>query len=81
MQIPADTREYAINASNARHWYEPVQRYVDELNAGKEGPRGDNFNMRWIASMVADVHRILNRGGIFMYPADKRTPDRRASCA
>ena len=76
MQIPADTREYAINASNARHWYEPVQRYVDELNAGKEGPRGDNFNMRWIASMVADVHRILNRGGIFMYPADKRTPDR-----
>jgi len=76
MQIPADTREYAINASNARHWYEPVQRYVDELNAGKDGPRGDNFNMRWIASMVADVHRILNRGGIFMYPADKRTPDR-----
>ncbi|MDC6134085.1 hypothetical protein PPH41_41345, partial [Burkholderia gladioli] len=76
MQIPADTREYAINASNARHWYEPVKRYVDELNAGSEGPRGENFNMRWIASMVADVHRILNRGGIFMYPADARTPDR-----
>ncbi len=76
MQIPEDTREYAINASNARHWYEPVKRYVDELNAGKEGPRGENFNMRWIASMVADVHRILNRGGVFMYPADKRTPDR-----
>ncbi len=76
MQIPEDTHEYAINASNARHWYEPVKRYVDELNAGKEGPRGENFNMRWIASMVADVHRILNRGGVFMYPADKRTPDR-----
>lgn len=76
MQIPADTREYAINASNARHWYEPVKRYVDELNAGVDGPRGENFNMRWIASMVADVHRILNRGGVFMYPADARTPDR-----
>ncbi|CAN0619057.1 Fructose-1,6-bisphosphatase class 1 [Burkholderia multivorans] len=76
MQIPEDTHEYAINASNARHWYEPVKRYIDELNAGKEGPRGENFNMRWIASMVADVHRILNRGGVFMYPADKRTPDR-----
>ena len=76
MRIPEDTREYAINASNARHWYEPVQRYVGELNAGKDGPRGENFNMRWIASMVADVHRILNRGGIFMYPADRRTPDK-----
>jgi len=76
MRIPEDTHEYAINASNARHWYEPVKRYIDELNAGKEGPRGENFNMRWIASMVADVHRILNRGGVFMYPADKRTPDR-----
>ncbi|MXN78426.1 class 1 fructose-bisphosphatase [Burkholderia sp. 4701] len=76
MRIPEETREYAINASNARHWYDPVKRYIDELNAGKDGPRGDNFNMRWIASMVADVHRILNRGGVFMYPADKRTPDR-----
>jgi len=76
MRIPEDTREYAINASNARHWYEPVQRYVGELNAGKDGPRGENFNMRWIASMVADVHRILNRGGVFMYPADRRTPDK-----
>jgi fructose-1,6-bisphosphatase I len=76
MKIPEDTREYAINASNARHWYAPVKRYVDELNAGTEGPRGANFNMRWIASMVADVHRILNRGGIFMYPADARTPDK-----
>ncbi len=76
MRIPEDTREYAINASNARHWYEPVQKYVDELNEGKDGPRGENFNMRWIASMVADVHRILNRGGIFMYPADKRDPSK-----
>ncbi|SAL19030.1 class 1 fructose-bisphosphatase [Caballeronia telluris] len=76
MRIPVETREYAINASNSRHWYPPVQQYIDELNQGKDGPRKDDFNMRWIASMVADVHRILNRGGIFMYPADKRTPDR-----
>ncbi|RJG02002.1 class 1 fructose-bisphosphatase [Noviherbaspirillum sedimenti] len=76
IQIPADTREYAINASNARHWYEPVQRYIGELLEGKAGPRGVDFNTRWIASMVADVHRILNRGGIFMYPADAREPDK-----
>jgi fructose-1,6-bisphosphatase I len=76
MRIPVETREYAINASNSRHWYPPVQQYIDELNQGSDGPRKDDFNMRWIASMVADVHRILNRGGIFMYPADKRTPDR-----
>ncbi|WP_233882413.1 class 1 fructose-bisphosphatase [Paraburkholderia flagellata] len=76
MRIPEETREYAINASNARHWYEPVQKYIGELNAGKDGARGENFNMRWIASMVADVHRILNRGGIFMYPADKRDPSK-----
>ncbi|WP_321843098.1 class 1 fructose-bisphosphatase [Paraburkholderia bannensis] len=76
MRIPEDTREYAINASNARHWHEPVQKYIGELNDGKDGPRGENFNMRWIASMVADVHRILNRGGIFMYPADKRDPSK-----
>ncbi len=72
--IPATTREFAINASNARHWYPPVQRYIDEMLAGKTGPRGIDFNMRWIASMVADVHRILSRGGIFMYPADLRDP-------
>jgi fructose-1,6-bisphosphatase I len=76
MQIPAETKEYAINASNARHWYPPVGRYIDELQAGKAGPRSKDFNMRWIASMVADVHRILNRGGIFMYPADEREPDK-----
>ncbi len=76
MQIPAETREYAINASNARHWYAPVTRYVDELTEGKDGPRGADFNMRWTASMVADVNRILIRGGIFMYPADRRDPSR-----
>jgi fructose-1,6-bisphosphatase I len=72
VQIPADTKEFAINASNARHWHPPVKRYVDEMLTGKIGPRGKDFNMRWIASMVADVHRILTRGGIFMYPADLR---------
>jgi len=76
LQIPADTKEYAINASNARHWHPPVQRYVNELLAGSTGPRGKDFNMRWIASMVADVHRILTRGGVFMYPADAREPDK-----
>ena len=74
MRIPDETAEYAINASNSRHWYPPVRRYISELEAGTDGPRGKNFNMRWIASMVADVHRILNRGGIFMYPADAREP-------
>jgi fructose-1,6-bisphosphatase I len=74
IQIPPTTKEYAINASNARHWYPPVQRYINELLEGKSGLRGTDFNMRWIASMVADVHRILNRGGIFMYPADAREP-------
>lgn len=76
MKIPTETAEYAINASNARHWYPPVTRYIEELEAGKAGPRAKNFNMRWVASMVADVHRILNRGGIFMYPADQREPDK-----
>jgi fructose-1,6-bisphosphatase I len=74
IKIPEDTREFAINASNQRHWFPPVTRYVDEMLAGSTGPRGKDFNMRWIASMVADVHRILNRGGIFMYPADAREP-------
>jgi fructose-1,6-bisphosphatase I len=72
MRVPEQTREFAINMSNKRHWHAPVQRYVDELLAGSSGPRGKDFNMRWVASMVADVHRILNRGGIFMYPADMR---------
>lgn len=76
MQIPADTQEFAINASNRRHWHAPVSRYVDDMLAGKTGPIGKDYNMRWIASMVADVHRILTRGGIFMYPADAREPDK-----
>jgi len=76
LNIPADTREFAINMSNLRHWQPPVRRYIDELLAGKEGPRGQDFNMRWVASMVADVHRILSRGGIFLYPRDRREPDK-----
>ncbi|AGW89311.1 MULTISPECIES: class 1 fructose-bisphosphatase [Cupriavidus] len=72
--IPEDTKEFAINMSNMRHWAPPVRRYIDECLAGDEGARGKNFNMRWVASMVADVHRILTRGGIFMYPWDKREP-------
>jgi fructose-1,6-bisphosphatase I len=70
LTIPADTREFAINMSNLRHWEAPMRRYIDELLAGKTGPRGADFNMRWVASMVADVHRILTRGGIFIYPRD-----------
>ena len=76
IQIPPDTQEFAINMSNMRHWDEPVKRYIDECLEGKDGVRGKNFNMRWIASMVADVHRILTRGGIFMYPWDKREPEK-----
>jgi fructose-1,6-bisphosphatase I len=72
IQIPVDTKEFAINASNMRHWHAPVKRYVDEMLAGVTGPLQKDFNMRWVASMVADVHRILSRGGIFMYPADTR---------
>ena len=74
VQVPADTKEFAINMSNMRNWDEPVRRYIDECLQGKEGPRGKDFNMRWVASMVADVHRILTRGGVFMYPWDKREP-------
>jgi len=74
--IPEDTQEFAINMSNLRHWDEPVKRYIDECLEGQEGPRGKNFNMRWIASMVADVHRILCRGGVFLYPWDKREPEK-----
>ena len=76
VQVPADTQEFAINMSNMRHWDAPIKRYVDECLAGKEGPREKDFNMRWIASKVADVHRILTRGGIFMYPWDKREPNK-----
>jgi fructose-1,6-bisphosphatase I len=76
MDIPEDTKEFAINMSNQRHWYPPVQRYIAELLEGKTGSRGKDFNMRWIASMVADVHRVLTRGGIFMYPKDLRDPNK-----
>ncbi|HSU75645.1 MAG TPA: class 1 fructose-bisphosphatase [Burkholderiales bacterium] len=72
IRIPADTQEFAINASNARRWEPPVRRYIEECLAGAEGPRGKDFNMRWVASMVADVFRVLSRGGIFMYPRDAK---------
>ena len=74
LQIPVDTSEFAINTSNARFWEAPVHRYVTECQAGKTGDRGRDFNMRWIASMVAEVHRILMRGGVFMYPKDTKDP-------
>jgi len=73
MMIPADTKEFSINMSNQRFWEAPVKRYIDECVAGKDGPRGKDFNMRWVASMVADVHRIITRGGVFMYPLDSKT--------
>jgi fructose-1,6-bisphosphatase I len=76
VKIPEDTKEFAINMSNMRHWDTPVKRYVDECLAGVEGARGKDFNMRWVASMVADVHRILTRGGVFLYPWDKREPNK-----
>ncbi len=76
IRIPEDTKEFSINMSNMRHWDEPVKRYIDECLQGKEGPRGKDFNMRWVASMVADVHRIMTRGGVFMYPWDKREPNK-----
>ena len=72
--VAADTKEYAINASNQRHWEAPVKRYIDELLAGKTGPREKDFNMRWVACMVGDIHRILCRTGIFMYPYDTKDP-------
>ena len=76
IQIPADTKEFAINMSNMRHWDEPIVSYVQDCLAGSTGPRGKDFNMRWVASMVADVHRILSRGGVFLYPWDKREPNK-----
>jgi fructose-1,6-bisphosphatase len=76
IEIPADTSEFAINASNERFWEPPIQRYVTECKAGKNDVRGRDFNMRWIASMVAEVHRILMRGGVFMYPRDMKDPSK-----
>jgi fructose-1,6-bisphosphatase I len=72
LKIPADGREFAINASNYRHWLPPVRTYIDDCLEGVEGPQGRNFNMRWIASLVAEAHRIFARGGVFLYPADRR---------
>ncbi len=72
IRVPADTHEFAINSSNSRFWESPIKRYVDECLAGKTGPRGKDFNTRWIASMVAEAHRILMRGGVFMYPRDTK---------
>ena len=76
LKIPEDTKEFAINMSNLRHWAPPMRRYIDECLAGSTGPRAKDFNMRWVASMVADVHRILCRGGVFMYPWDARDPEK-----
>ncbi|MBE1300898.1 MAG: class 1 fructose-bisphosphatase [Alteromonadaceae bacterium] len=74
VQVPEDTKEFAINMSNQRHWEPPVQEYVSDLLAGETGPRGKNYNMRWVAAMVGDIHRLLCRGGIFAYPYDNRDP-------
>lgn len=75
-QIPEQTKEFAINMSNQRHWETPIQQYINELLAGKTGVRGKDYNMRWVASMVAEVHRILMRGGVFLYPKDARDPSK-----
>ncbi|MGF1767416.1 class 1 fructose-bisphosphatase [Enterovibrio makurazakiensis] len=72
LSIPDQTSEFAINMANQRHWEPAIKRYIDEVVAGEDGPRGRNFNTRWVASMVAEVHRILMRGGIFLYPMDSR---------
>ncbi|WP_028115985.1 class 1 fructose-bisphosphatase [Ferrimonas senticii] len=76
VQVPADTSEFAINMSNQRFWQAPMQQYIADLLVGKEGPRGKNFNMRWIAAMVGDVHRVLSRGGLFTYPTDTKDPNK-----
>jgi fructose-1,6-bisphosphatase len=83
LRIPESTSEFAINASNSRYWESPIRRYVSECQAGAAGLRGRDFNMRWIASLVAEAHRILMRGGVFMYPRDRKDllePDRCACC-
>lgn len=76
VQVPQDTQEFAINMSNQRFWQAPMQNYINDLLAGDTGPRGKNFNMRWIAAMVGDIHRVLCRGGLFTYPADNRSPEK-----
>ena len=74
--VPETTSEFAINSSNSRFWEAPVKRYVEECMAGVAGPRGKDFNMRWIASLVAECHRVLMRGGVFLYPRDRKDPRR-----
>ncbi|WDE04588.1 class 1 fructose-bisphosphatase [Thalassomonas viridans] len=76
VKVPEQTQEFAINMSNQRFWQAPMQDYIADLLKGDQGPRGKNFNMRWIAAMVGDVHRVLTRGGIFTYPADNRNPEK-----
>ncbi|WP_340678079.1 class 1 fructose-bisphosphatase [Paraglaciecola sp.] len=76
VKVPEQTSEFAINTSNQRHWEAPIQNYVADLLAGEDGPRGKDFNMRWVAAMVGDIHRVLSRGGIFLYPFDKRNPEK-----
>ena len=71
-RMPNEASEFAINASNYRHWSKPIRAYIDDCIAGVDGPRAENFNMRWVASLVAETHRIMSRGGIFLYPSDKR---------
>jgi len=76
VQVPVDTQEFAINMSNQRFWQAPMQNYISDLIAGDTGSRGKNFNMRWIAAMVGDIHRVLCRGGLFTYPADNKNPEK-----
>jgi fructose-1,6-bisphosphatase I/sedoheptulose-1,7-bisphosphatase/fructose-1,6-bisphosphatase I len=76
IRIPEETSEYSINASNRRFWEPPVARYVEECKAGKDGARGRDFNTRWVASLVADIHRVLMRGGIYLYPRDQKEANR-----
>ena len=76
IELPTQTSEFSINASNQRHWEDPMQRYVADLILGADGPREKDFNMRWVAAMVGDIHRVLCRGGIFMYPFDNRNPEK-----
>ena len=81
IQVAADTKEYAINSSNNATGENPVKRYIEELLAGKTGPREKDFNMRWdLACMVGDIHRILCRSGIFMYPYDLKDPKKQVAC-
>jgi fructose-1,6-bisphosphatase I len=75
VQVPVDTQEFAVNMSNQRFWQAPMQNYINDLIAGDTGPRNKNFNMRWIAAMVGDIHRVLCRGGIFTYPTDSKNAE------